>query len=203
MVAEPILFSNQGDPMKYATAVLLITSIAALSGCSTMKVTSEQSDSFDFSQVETYEWVQAPAKILDEDDTYLNEDMHKALNNELSARGWKQVLVSDKADIQVIYYIKLKEHEEYTTPASSGEPRVTGGFTYNQDKGNWGYNDQAPDLNVYTVEVGTLSMLVYNVKTGERVWRGSLQTKLDRSKPIEKQQDMLRKVAQKITGRLP
>ena len=189
--------------MKYAPLALLIAAIAALSGCSNMKVTSEQGNSFDFGQVETFEWIQAPAKILDEDDTYLNENMHKALNNELSERGWKQVLVSDKADIQVTYYIKLKEHEEYTTPASNGEPRVTGGFTYNQDKGNWGYNDQAPDLNVYTVEIGTLSMLIYDAKTGTRIWRGSLQTKLDRSKPLEKRQEMLRKVAKKIIERIP
>ncbi|VGO13356.1 hypothetical protein PDESU_01912 [Pontiella desulfatans] len=190
--------------MKITTGLLFVATLTTLTACTSMKVDSEQNPDFDFSGVETYEWVQPPAKILDEEDTILNGNMQMALNNELSARGWKQVLDSDQADIQVVYYIKLAEHEEYTTPPSEGEPRLTGGgFTFNNDSGKWGYSDQSPDLNVYTVEIGTLSLLVYDTRNNEKAWSGTLQTKLNRSMPQEKQKEHLRRIARKITTRIP
>ena len=189
--------------MKYVAPLFLSAAMALLSGCSSMKVSSQKTGDFDFSSVNTYEWVQAPQKILDEDDTYLNEKVHVVLNNELSSRGWNQVMVTDQADLQAVYYIKLAEHEEYTTPFSSDESRATGGFTYDTNKGNWGYNDQAPDLNVYTIEVGTLTLLLYNADTGEKIWTGTLQTRLDRATPLDKQQKKLRRIAEKIIAKIP
>ncbi len=186
--------------MKHA---ILVALIACVSGCSSMKVSSEKSGDFDFSAVKTYEWVRAPAEILNEDDTVLNEDLHKLLNNQLAGRGWEQVMISDKADTQVVYYIKLSEHEEYTSAARDDESRVTGGFTYDNDKGAWGYKDQAPDLNVYTVETGTLTLLIYDAEANAKVWQGTLQTKLDRGAPLEKQRLMLAEVANKITAKIP
>ncbi|MEI6891657.1 MAG: DUF4136 domain-containing protein [Pontiella sp.] len=187
--------------MKYATPLCLTALIALLSGCSSMKVTSEKSADFDYSAVQTYQWVPAPQKILDEDGTLLNESLQQALNRELKAHAWKEVLTTEPADLQVVYYIKLTEHEEYTGPADNAPSRLTGGFTYN--KGSWGYKDQQPDLNVYTVEVGTVSLLLYNAKTGQKIWTGTLQTRLDRTTPLDQQQKKLHLIARKITDELP
>ena len=189
--------------MKFTIPLFLIFTLAVLTGCSSMKVTSESDDSFNFGQVMTYQWVDAPSKILDEDDTYLNEDLQKTLNNELSARGWEQVLDSTNASIQVVYYIKLKEHQEYTASPTAEDRDFSGGFVYNRDDSSWGYEEREPDLNFYTVEIGTLTMLIYNTQNGERVWRGSLQTKLDRSRSIEKQQELLSTVSRKLVERIP
>ena len=189
--------------MKYAAPLCLSAAPALLSGCSSMKVSSELTADFNYSTVKSYEWVQAPKKILDEDDTYLNESVQKALNNVLSERGWQQTLETADADLQIVYYIKLVEHEEYTGPADSAESRVTGGFTYDKNKGNWGYKDQEPDLNVYTIEVGTLTLLLYNADSGEKIWTGTLQTRLDRTTPLDQQQRMLRKIAKKIIHKIP
>ncbi len=189
--------------MKTSTILPSIALAAMLAGCSTMKVKTEASATYDFSTVKTYAWVQAPQKILDEDDTYLNEDMQTALGNELAARGWKQADSPDRADLQVVYFIKLREHEEYTTPPESGESQVSSGFTYNRNDRKWGVSDNAPNINVYTVEIGTLSLLIDDAKSSSRLWSGSLQMKLDRSRPIEKQRETLRKVARKLTSRIP
>jgi hypothetical protein len=203
MLAEPILFSNQGDLMKYAAPLFFSTALLILSGCSSLKVSSEKITPYDYKSVNSYEWVSAPKKILAEDDTFFNENVHTALNNELAGRGWKQVMESDKADLQIVYYIKLAEHEEYTAPVNQDETRVTGGFTFDKDKGKWGYNDQDPDLNVYTIEVGTLSLLIYDADTGEKVWTGTLQTRLDRTTPLDKQPELLARIARKIVGKIP
>jgi len=187
--------------MKYTAILLTVAATIILAGCSSMKVTSEQTGEFDFSQVKTYEWVKAPAKILDEEDTYLNKNMHKALNAELLSRNWKET--ADKADIQIVYYIKLAEYQEYSDIPDTGEPRLTGGFTYNTQSGSWNYNDQQPDLNVYTVEVGTLSLLIYDTKTNNCIWQGTLRTRLDRSTPSKKQWQKFQKVAEKIVRKIP
>ncbi len=189
--------------MKSITCLLLIPLIATLSGCTGIKVSSEHNSSYKFDQISTYQWVDAPAEILDKDDTYLNVNIQKALNNELSARGWSQALEATNASIQAVYYIKLKEHQEYTTSANADQREFSGGFVYNRDKSNWGYEEREPDLNAYTVEVGTLSVLLYDTKTGDRIWRGSVQTKLDRSKSIKKQQQLIRDVSRKLIERVP
>jgi hypothetical protein len=189
--------------MKFTTALLVLTGLAALTGCTGMKVSSDHNASYDFGQITTYQWIDAPEEIREQDDTYLNIDVQKGLNNQLAVRGWKQVLETSEASVQVVYYIKLKEQEEYSTAANQTDREFSGGFVYNRDKSSWGYEEREPDLNVYTVEIGTLTVLIYDAKTGERIWRGSLQTKLDRAKPIEKQNDRIRAVARKLLNRIP
>lgn len=190
--------------MKFSVFTLLALAALLFSGCSKLKVKSDTLSDYDFSNVKTYEWVQAPDEVINEDDTYISENVQIALNNELSGRGWEQVLETDKADIQIIYYVKLAEHEEYTGPANSGEEsQLTGGFTYNNSKGSWGYNEGQSDLNVYTIEVGTLTLLIYHADTGEKLWSGTLETRLDRTTPVDKQKEMLAKIAQKIISRIP
>lgn len=191
--------------MKTPALILPLLSALMLTGCTSMKIKSDQVSDYDFSSVDTYEWVRAPEKILNEDDTYLSEDVQIALNNQLAGRSWNQVLETDKADIQIVYYIKLEEHQEYAGSPSPGndEPRSTAGFTYNTSKGTWGYNDQESDLNVYSVEVGTLTLLIYDAETGNKLWVGTLETRLDRSTPVEKRKEMLTKIARRITAKIP
>jgi len=190
--------------MKFSGYAVLALSALLLSSCSKLKVKSETLSDYDFSNVKTYEWVQAPDEIINEDDTYISENVQIALNNELSGRGWKQVLETEQADIQIVYYVKLAEHEEYAGPANSGEEsQLTGGFTYNNSKGSWGYNEGQSDLNVYTIEVGTLTLLIYDAQTGEKLWNGTLETRIEREMPIEKHKEELARVARKIISRIP
>lgn len=189
--------------MKYTAYAFLTLSAILFTGCSSLKVRSQKTSDYDFRNVKTYEWVQAPKKILNEDNTYLHENVQIALNNQLVGRGWTQVLESDKADIQIVYYIKLEEHQEYAGSPQRDDTRVTGGFTYDTNKGAWGYNEQGSDLNIYSVEIGTLFLVIYDAKTGEKLWNGTLETRLDRSTPVEKQKKMLNKIARRIAADIP
>jgi hypothetical protein len=189
--------------MKPITRLTAIALFSLLFGCNSMKVTTDLNPDYSFASVSAYQWIDGPVEILEAHDTFISIDVQKALNNELADRGWKQVLEKGRADIQVTYYIKLKEHQEYAGPAGSDDPDFSGGFVYNRNNNTWGYKEREPDLNVYTVEVGTLSVLMYDVKSGERVWRGTLKTRIDRNRPLSKQQEHLRKVAAKIFAKLP
>jgi len=45
--------------------------------------------------------------------------------------------------------------------------------------------------------------LIYDAESGRRVWRGNLKTKIDRSRPEEKQQTHIHAAAKKLIARLP
>lgn len=190
--------------MKYSAYALLALSAALLAGCTSYKVKSKADADFDWASVSAYEWIQAPEKILDEDDTYISKNMQIALNNELTRRGWQQVLATERADIQVMYYIKLSEHQEYAGPdRQNDEARLTGGFTYSSDKGGWASTDRQSDLSVYTIETGTLYLLINDVRTKKNVWTGTIETRFDRSASLAKRKETLEAVSRKIVSRIP
>lgn len=188
--------------MKLQTALTLLLAIGILSGCSSMKATSEHDREFDFGKIKTYQWINGPEEILDTANTYINEDIQKALDTELANRGLRKTSDETAADVQVAYYIKLQEHQEYAS-VGTDEREFPGGFIYNRENNNWSYVERDPDLNAYTVEIGKLTVLIYDADTGKRIWRGNLQTEIDRSRPQDKQQARIRAAAKKLIARLP
>jgi len=182
-------------------AFLALTVFAT--SCTSMKATSEHDHEFDFGKIKTYQWIDGPEEILDDADTYINEDIQKALNAELTNRGLRQVPDAGTADVQVAYYVKLREEVEYTDSANRDEREFSGGFVYNRESSGWNYEEREPDLNIYTVEIGKLTVLIYETETGKRIWRGNLQTKLDRSRPEDKQLARIHTAAEKLMARLP
>ena len=184
-----------------------IKSIAALlaagllaPGCSTMKTTAERDPGYDFGSIGTYRWIDGPAKVLEDADTYINDDIPLAIDHELARRNLRKV--SSGADIQVAYYLKLRAHQEYTDTTQQDRD-FSGGFTYSRDSKSWNYAERQPDINVYTVEIGTLTLLVYDAKTGKRIWRGTLKTKIDRSRPRAEQVELIRSAAEKLMEKFP
>lgn len=175
----------------------------ALTGCTSMKTTSDRKAEYDFAQIDRYEWVQASDEILSADNTYVSDYLLKEIDNKLAARDWERVYTSDDADVQIIYFVKLAEHTEYTGPAETEEPRVTGGITFRRDTGTWAANGQEPDMNVYTIETGTLNLTIRNAESGEPIWVGTLTTRVDRSLPLDKQVKAFQKIARKIEAQIP
>ena len=183
-------------PVPACIAVLLL-----LSGCARMKVSCEMEPDYDFGRIRTYQWIEPSKELVEQEDTYLSNELQQALNNELSSRGWNEVLEAGSATIQVTYYVTIAEHQEYVETAPQSESEFAGGLVYK--KGGWDYEERGPETYGYTIETGTLIMMVTDTASGKRVWRGTLQTKLDRSAPIEKQQELFQLAARKLLGQLP
>ena len=187
--------------MKLSPVLACSIALLFLSGCTRMKVSHETETAYNFGQIQTYQWIDPSRDILEQEGAYLNQNLQQALNNELSDRGWRQVLDAGGATVQVTYYVKIEEHQEYVEPASRSESEFSGGLVYNKD--GWNYQEREPEQLVYTVETGTLQMMLTDTASGTRIWRGTLQTKLDRSKPIEKQQELFQLAAHKLLEQLP
>lgn len=189
--------------MNIKTALPLLAALAFMAGCGTMKTTSERDRGFDFGSIQTYQWIDGPAKILNEADTYINEDVQQALDAELTKRGLRPVAGDATADVQAAYYMKLKEEVEYTSPAKQDDRDFSGGFVYRRESKSWSYDEREPDLNIYAIEVGTLTVLLYDAETGKRIWKGTLKTEIDRSQPKSNQQKRIRTAAEKLMARFP
>lgn len=187
--------------MKSTPVFACIAALLLMSGCARMKVSCEVDPTYDFGRIRTYQWVDPSTEIIEQQDTYLSKDLQQALNSELSAREWKQVLEPGAATVQVTYYVKITEHQEYAETAFPAESEFAGGLVYT--KGEWNYEERDPEKQVYTVETGILVMTVTDTASGQQVWQGSLQTKLDRSAPIEKQHELFQLAAHKLLSQLP
>lgn len=189
--------------MKSTTIPIVLATTVLLAGCTRMKLSCDAEPSYPFKRIETYQWVNASTNILEQDDTFLSIDLQKALNNELAAKGWTQVLDPSNATVQATYYLKIKSHEEYTVPASDQESELAGGFVYKSDSRKWNYEPQDPKQQVYTVETGTLHFLMNDTATGQRIFTGTVETEIDRSQPEEKRLELFRQIARKLAEQIP
>lgn len=189
--------------MNIKTTLSLLAALSLLSGCSTMKVTSKHDPDFDFGKIQTYQWIDGPADILGKADTVINEDVQQALDAELAQRGFQSLADSAEVDVQVAHYVKLKEEREYTSSETQDSRDFSGGFVYRRESKSWSYDEREPDLNIYAIEVGTLTVLVYDAKSGKRIWKGTLKTEIDRSQPKNNQQTLIRTAVEKLMKRFP
>ena len=193
--------------MNIKSIFALLAGSLIVAGCSTMEITSKSTRDYPFSQIQTYQWLEAPEDLAADVDPESHAYIHQAINNELMKRGIHQVDAPAKADVQVACTVKLREKKVYLARDNprngdfSGD--FAGGFSYQRDSDGWKYDERDPDLQFYGIEIGTVSVVLLDVDTGKRVWRGTLQTKTDRSQPKEQRQKSIRAAIEKLMKRLP
>lgn len=189
--------------MNKKTLLMLLIMTLSLMGCNSIKVTSEHARGYNFKTAKTYAWQDAEKEILDQFDTYLNPEIPKAIDAELSFKGMSQVADQMAADLLLSYYVKVTEETGYTSGSDHDENReFSGGFVFSHDS-KISYQERESDLNVYGWEIGTLTLIMHDAKTGERVWLGEAKTEMNRAKPKEDQQKLIQKVAEKLMNPYP
>lgn len=184
--------------------ITLLLTLGLMAGCMNMSIKTKGDNTYAFERAETYCWIPVPSKILNKKDTFVHEDIQKILEENWAKMGLTKVSDQTKADLHIVYYIKLKESKEYSdTGREENRQPFSGGLVYNQDKGSWAYTEKEPDLNIYSSEIGTLTILVYNAKTGARVWKGSIKTTIDRSQSKGTLHEQVENATNKLLERFP
>ncbi len=189
--------------MKFMSLVLFTVAVAALTGCTRIKVSSECDPAYRFSRIETYQWIEAPDATIAQNATSLDPDLQKALNNELAAQGWTQVLDPANATVQIASYLKLATHQEAAGRIPDSESEFSGGLVFERNKREWTYEQRDPDQVAYTTETGTLHIMMNDTETGKSIWHASAQATIDRSLTPEKQDELLRRIAHTLFEKLP
>jgi hypothetical protein len=188
--------------MKYTTLFALLALPALLTGCASMKVSSECSPSYDFSQVESYQWTEPSAELMKSGEAYVDFELQKALNNELAAMGWKQVLDDSEATIQAAYSIQIQSHKEFSETLPDDSREFSGGLVFNRDDGEWNYEERGPNRIEYVVETGTFHLLLRDAADGGLIWHGTVETEIDRSLPPEERNERFIRIAGKLAEEL-
>ena len=189
--------------MKFTSASPWPVLLILLAGCTGLKISSESDSSYDFSRIETYQWVDAPSPVLEQADTYLFVELQQCLNSEMAARGWKQVLETKDATVQVDYYVTVIEHQEFAGAGPDDDLSFSGGLVYDRGSGKWAYEQRLPDDTAYAVAAGTLHLRMLDPRTGRAVWEGTAETVLNRSSREEDRDELFHRIARRLVEQIP
>jgi hypothetical protein len=155
----------------YAGMILLLV----LSGCSSLKVTSDVDSSYDFSTVKTFEyfgWEQDSDKILNGLD---RERIEMAFGKEFRDRGMN--LVKSDGDIVVALYI-VTEQKTKTRATTTGMSSSYGGYGYGGYYGygpGWGWGGGMATTTYRDIDYteGTLVVSVFDAKLKRLIWNSA------------------------------
>lgn len=167
--------------------ILIVASIPALA----QKITIDYAHEFDFSSVETYQYVET--KDTNPPDELTGNRIKNAIIRELSEGGLQSV--SSDPDLFVTYHLTSKENTVLNTTGFG-----YGG--YHRGWGGWGGGMGTATTTASTYTEGTLIVDAYAPdENGEQkmVWRGT-GTVTVKSKP-EKQQKQIEKILDKLGKR--
>jgi hypothetical protein len=154
-----------------------LLALLALSGCSTLSVTSDYDNSYNLNAYKTYRWMQNPPSVTADDALSKNPLIYKrvkfAVKSELAAKGLV-LKESGPVDFTVAVHAGVREYA-YVYPQPSAAfyyhrghyrgGRFGGGYS----PWGWDYYGYAP---VRYYEQGTLVVDFYDARTNEISWRG-------------------------------
>ncbi len=165
------------------TLGLLLLSCALVTFSVAQKVTTDFDHNANFSKYKTYVWVKNPQTS----DPFMSQRIMDDVNAQLQAKGWQLTNDRDHADAGVSANVTTRERRTLD--------RFYGG-------GPWGYRWGGPvSTTVYTYDVGTLIVDVFDAGTKQPVWRGiAAQTLSDKA---DKNTKKLNKAVEKMFKGFP
>ena len=138
------------------TALLLVLTVTPALA---QKVAIDYDKNYDFSSIETYEWVEP---VQDEANPLMVQRLRNALDYHLTMKGVRQV--DSDPDVFVTYSTNSKE--EFNVSSTN--------FGYGYGPGwYWGGGIGSSTSTVTSYEVGTLVIDVWDAETKNLVWRGT------------------------------
>ncbi|MCF7847490.1 MAG: DUF4136 domain-containing protein [Kiritimatiellales bacterium] len=191
--------------MKIKTIHAFFALLILVAGCSTVRVTSEHDEAYSFASTKTYQWVEGPQGGLGDfriPDKFFDPIIRNAADDELKKKGLSPVAENSAPDLHVSYFLKLEERLDIDVPRPDEDTQFSGGFVYKQGRG-WSYEEREPDIIYYGYDKGILTVVIFDAKTGDRVWRGILKTKVYRSRPAEEKEEKIRAAVEKLLARYP
>ena len=188
--------------MKSIRLFTVLALTVLLTACTHMKVSSERDPAYRFGGIRTYQWTDPPPELMEIDGACLDLEMQQLLNNELAGLGWTQVLDTEAASVKVAYCIHIRSHSEYSETSLADESSFSGGLVFTRNEHEWNYEQRGPDRIEYVVETGRFHLLIHDASSGKRVWHGTVEAEIDRSRPPEAQVERFEQIARKLSREL-
>lgn len=96
--------------------IALGVTLLVLLGCAGVSVSTDYDTEHDFSTIKTYAWLEPKGKLIIDpyvDNDLMNQRLHRAIDDEMEARGYTKSSDVKAADILVSYH--LSSHEKLTS----------------------------------------------------------------------------------------
>ena len=170
---------------------LLVTTLLFV-GCSTIDVSVDYDDSFNFKSAKTFAVVKNNEMA---DNTLLNDRIISAIKNDLKLKNYKESAV-ESADLIVVFYTKVKEKSQVSTSFS-------GGLGYRGYGRGYGYGGGMTTTHQYDYEEGTLVIDALNPKTKKIVWRAIGVKELSHKENPQERTEAVNAAVKKIMEKFP
>jgi uncharacterized protein DUF4136 len=178
--------SSNIKAMKNTWVAATLLTVAGIIGIAAAMddVSTEYDKSFDFATIKTFS-----AKIATPwGNPIMESSVLKEIEDGLSSRGWQKV-PEGEADAEVLIHGSTQQKDKITTFYNGGYYGGWGWYGY------WG-GPGMTTVTTHTYTEGTLVVDIFNTRTKQLVWRGTIVDELKkkqdhRQKQIEKSSDKL------------
>jgi len=185
--------------MRFAQRLLVIALLLSLTGCATIRISTQYNPKATFSDLKTYAWIVSPEGATGDprlDNPKLHSEIRQAVERRLLAQGYEKK-ESGTPDFWVGYHAAIERKESVRAiNESSGYAPAEGWRT-----GPIGFDQ--PETTVYEYEEGSLILDISNPATRKLLWRGSAQAKVDRYTSDQKRQRRINTAVKKILSQFP
>ena len=170
---------------------LLVTTLLFV-GCSTLDVSVDYDDSFNFKSAKTFAVVKNNEMA---DNTLLNDRIISAIKNDLKLKNYKESAV-ESTDLIIVFYTKVEDKSQVSTSYSGGGYRGYG-FGYGYGGG------MMASTHTYEYEEGTLVIDALNPKTKKIVWRAIGVKELSHKENPQERTEAVNAAVKKIMEKFP
>ena len=147
--------------------------------------------SANFSAYKTYHWIDY--KRVDPGDQLLDQDIKRAVDAQLAGKGLRRV--ESGGDLVVGYQAGISQEKEFDSLGTGGWGPWAGPFGW----GNWGNTR----VTTSTIDVGKLTIGLFDPASKQLVWRGAASKTLNINKNPDKNYQTLEKAMAKLFKNYP
>jgi hypothetical protein len=162
------------------TAGLLVASSAAFG----QSINTNYAPGTDFSKYHSYRWVQVQGATT-QVDQILDQEIKQSIDKQLTAKSLAKK-DADPADLYVAYQVAVQQEQELNAYGAPG----------------WRFGGMA-NVTTTTIDVGTLTIDVYDPAQKQLLWRGSATESVSKGTSPEKKQAQLDKAMAKLLKNFP
>jgi hypothetical protein len=146
----------------------------------------------DFSRYKTYKWVQVPN--VQYPNQIIDGQIKAAIDAQLALKGLSKT--EENPDLYVTYQASVNQEKQWNSYSTGGDMWGWGRW------GGWG-GMQSTTTTSSTINVGTISVDLYDVASKEQIWRGDATKTLGSGKDPQKVQKNLNKAMAKLFKKYP
>ena len=147
--------------------------------------------SANFGAYKTYTWIDYMR--VEPGDQLLDQDIKRAVDEQLAGKGLRRV--ESGGDLVVGYQVGISQEKEFDGLGTGGPGGWGGPFGW----GNWG----STRVTTSTIDVGKLTIGLFDPATKQLVWRGAASKTLNISKDPDKNYRTLEKAMAKLFRNYP